>query len=191
MRRHQERLFSFIRLVEGDCFQSEVSVPQGLFSIDALLEMQSPSLFWGTLRQQLAKRYVVLEHFSRPPKLERIHNAEAKLKHVQVSWAKSRPTERSPVLLVLSCGVPRYIKRGAQELEAGIYQIPSLNQDEFFINIKGLSQCPTWYPLRATCEEHYITSLNQMAAWLGERALRQALTRQELKARNDLKKGRA
>jgi hypothetical protein len=161
-RRHQDRVIAICHKLEGeDSLEQEVAIPQAARFIDAILVPGEPSEAWGPIRWDLARRPVVLEHFSQPPGAGAFTWAVAKHAWVSASWVEDGPARRkllgsiraggdqralrAPLLLVLSAGRPEHViaasgELGLVEAEPGIWRgrRPMLG-DVAVVDLRGLA----------------------------------------------------
>jgi hypothetical protein len=115
MRRpHEQRVFGIIEELEGPgVVLREVAIPQAARFVDGLVALGEPSEAWGPIRSLVARRLVVLEHFSRPPSVASVGWALAKHAWLVAMWREApgegiEPGGEAPIAGVVpeSDGVP-------------------------------------------------------------------------------------
>ena len=171
-KRHQEYFYGALRWLEGDCFRSEESVPQGEFSIDCVAVIEQPSAMWAALRPEVGGRESILEHYSRPPRPKDLATARIKALLLHRRWIEANDGLRSPILLVLSCGRPNYLRSMAQPTQhSGVWKLEDCMVRGYFLDLKRLPQEPQWLALRALCIKQATPALTRMRDWVSLRSI--------------------
>lgn len=85
----------------------EVSIPESARSIDLVTFVGEAKDVWGILREDLSRRRVAFEHYSRPPDRGDLAKCFLELAWVLEQWWRKREGGRPPLGLVISVGRPR------------------------------------------------------------------------------------
>jgi hypothetical protein len=123
---------------------TELSIPRASRHVDTVFELEQAKDAWGPIRADVARRAVVLEHFSTPPGADELATSFLKGIWALEQWYRGRwrSRERRPLLLVLSVGRPRTALGRWPCLRStdvtGILRTTDWDLDVVLVDVKGL-----------------------------------------------------
>ena len=165
-RRYQQRALALVRAVRGASgVTTEHAVPESSRWIDAVLAPGRASPAWGILRSDLDRRQVLLEHFSRPPRPQRLASTLIKAAWGLERWvARDRVALSPPLTLVISVGRPvralELLGFRPDDEHEGLHRARLGALELLLVDVRRLARGPGTSFLRAFDHRHAVAEEN-------------------------------